>query len=636
MNCEGGSGCIGLTGGGGGGAKGRGGHGRGAQRSRGRGRGRAAGGPMHIPDDLVDPCKVFVSNLRPQVSVAMLQEALSHYAAVEKVTIIKDKNTKRSKGYGFVKVKTQEDVARLLALCDADRYIQGREMTLQVAKKKISLPGDDSYVRRPLPDREFDLSPPDPALPSAHRLVDDVMFKILSYLPIRVVVRCEGVCRRWQMLVHRHFSKMTNLEINEEALEISPPFTKGIISKLLILSGPNLRALKVQRTDFATRQNILKIISQLCPVLEHLDVTKARGINFVHISKLAQGCRHIKAFIARNCVDFDEKALHQLLVSYPQLERLNVAGTAVYGKNFNLLPTTIKELCIERIPDLCHKKKKITEIADKCPNIEVLEMKECMLSKSDLEYFGTHCHHLTKLSVYMPSIDATKALASFKKLKDLTLVCDMVDMPTLFGGLRNMETLSLETRDIVNEEADFSVLEKLKVLKLNQALLSLTSLLTLTKCKHLEELHLFRCYSLPHEVLFSILKGCPRMKRVACPSLQLDPGFVTTLDDILRSRPGKLTIEARDTGVHLSDVQYDKKKLAFEHTRDLPFLFDPFSYDSDDSDYSDNSFNTSWYDSEMDFADHYLFDDDFHSDLLDAAVMLAAWNVEEPDLVWSV
>ncbi|MPC17776.1 Cold-inducible RNA-binding protein [Portunus trituberculatus] len=349
--------------------------------SRGRGRSKTGSDKApdnNIPDDLVDPCKVFVSNLRPQVTEQMLREVLAHYATVEKVTIIKDKQTRKSKGYGFVKVKTQEDVRKLLELHDGDSYIHGRKMVIQLAKKRISLPGDDSYTRHPLPEREFDLSEPDPSQPSVHMLVDDVMFKIFSYLPIRNLVLCEGVCRRWQMLVHRHFSKMTTLEINESTLEIAPPFTKAVISKLLILSGPNLKSLKVQRADFATKQNILKIISQLCPVLEHLDVTRARGINFTHISKLAAGCKNIKSFIAKNCFDFDEKAMHQLLVSYPELEKLDVAGTSVYGKNFNFLPGTIKELCIERIPDLCHKKKSITQIADRCPNIEVLEMKECM------------------------------------------------------------------------------------------------------------------------------------------------------------------------------------------------------------------------------------------------------------------
>lgn len=47
-----------------------------------------------------------------QVSEYVLQEALSHYAEVEKAIIIRDKHTRKSKGYGFVKVKTKEDVEK--------------------------------------------------------------------------------------------------------------------------------------------------------------------------------------------------------------------------------------------------------------------------------------------------------------------------------------------------------------------------------------------------------------------------------------------------------------------------------------------------------------------------------------------
>lgn len=73
------------------------------------------------------------------------------------------------------------------------------------------------------------------------------------------------VCRRWQVLVHMHFSKMTALEISERFLEIAPPFTRPIISKLLVLSGRNLKSLKVERIDFATGENILRIISKSSP-----------------------------------------------------------------------------------------------------------------------------------------------------------------------------------------------------------------------------------------------------------------------------------------------------------------------------------------------------------------------------------
>lgn len=64
-------------------------------------------------------------------------------------------------------------------------------MVIRPARKKIIMPGDKEYVRRPLPDRDFDLSHPNPDGASIHILVDDVLFKILEYLPIKDLVRCE-------------------------------------------------------------------------------------------------------------------------------------------------------------------------------------------------------------------------------------------------------------------------------------------------------------------------------------------------------------------------------------------------------------------------------------------------------------
>ncbi|XP_050723481.1 F-box/LRR-repeat protein 7-like isoform X4 [Eriocheir sinensis] len=584
-----------------------------------------------IPEDLIEPGKVFVSDLRRSVTEPLLHELISRFVEVENTIIIKDRNTRRSRGYGFVKVKTNEDVEKLLALPEADRFIHGHAVTIKRAKKKITLPGDDGYVRQSLSDRDFDLSSPDPAQPSIHMLVDDVLFKIFSYLPTKQVVKCERVCRRWQMLLHCYYSKKVNLEITEDSLGIPAPFCKSLVSKLLILSGPNLRSLKVQKIDFVARQNILKIIGQLCPHLEVLDVSRTRGINFLQISRLAQGCKTLKGFMAKDCTDFDEKALHQLLECYPRLEKLDVCGTSVYGKNLSILPRSLKELYIERIPELCHKKNSITQIADKCPNIEVLELNECVVSKEDLEYFGKHCLNLAKLTVYMPVSDFTPALSHFKKLTDLTLMGNTVNLNQLFSSLPQLEVLNVDTSEIQSEDTDFSVLEKLKSLKITQAAVGRASLRTLAKCKLLEAIYLFKWNSVPDDAVVAIIAGCPKLNKLVCPSLVPVKEFVDKVDNIMKGRCGKLVIEARDS-ITLLGLHYDRKKIEFIPSRNYGYMYDPFSYDSAESDDSDVSFDGGWYDSDIDFPEYYLDEQDFlqfDDDLFEAAVMLAAWNVPD-------
>lgn len=83
---------------------------------------------------------------------------------------------------------------------------------------------------------------------------------------ISVVIYMVGfffsVCRRWQMLVHGMFTKVTRLEIAPGNLGLFGPITSNIISKLLILSGPTLKSLKLQSIDYSTRRNILKIVGK--------------------------------------------------------------------------------------------------------------------------------------------------------------------------------------------------------------------------------------------------------------------------------------------------------------------------------------------------------------------------------------
>lgn len=65
------------------------------------------------------------------------------------------------------------------------------------------------------------------------------------------------------MLVHGLFGKVSRLEIDPYYMGgINVPITRSIISKLLILSGPTLRELKLLRVGDATRGNILKIVGK--------------------------------------------------------------------------------------------------------------------------------------------------------------------------------------------------------------------------------------------------------------------------------------------------------------------------------------------------------------------------------------
>ncbi len=82
---------------------------------------------------------IFVSNISFKVRENSLQELFSQFGAVERVKIVKDKETKRSKGYGFVEMPNDEEAQKAIdALNGSTHY----ERPLIVAK--ASGPRNDS------------------------------------------------------------------------------------------------------------------------------------------------------------------------------------------------------------------------------------------------------------------------------------------------------------------------------------------------------------------------------------------------------------------------------------------------------------------------------------------------------------
>lgn len=77
--------------------------------------------------------KVYVGNLPYSVDDAKLSEMFASYGEVEEATIIKDKFSGRSKGFGFVTFK--DDAAAKTAISKMnDKEIEGRQLKVNEAK----------------------------------------------------------------------------------------------------------------------------------------------------------------------------------------------------------------------------------------------------------------------------------------------------------------------------------------------------------------------------------------------------------------------------------------------------------------------------------------------------------------------
>ena len=118
--------------------------------------------------------------------------------------------------------------------------------------KSSKSPGEIGFVRKPLSDRVYDLSPLDPKKPCIHALVDDVLMKILNYLPLRKRFACEVVCRRWQRLLYVTLEATTHFNVDSSFIKenCSNCCIICLVSKLLLLKGITLKSLFIygQRT----------------------------------------------------------------------------------------------------------------------------------------------------------------------------------------------------------------------------------------------------------------------------------------------------------------------------------------------------------------------------------------------------
>ena len=82
---------------------------------------------------------IYVGNLSFDVSDAQLQEAFGAHGTVNKANVVTDRETGRSRGFGFVEMaKDEEGKAAIEALNGSE--LGGRTITVNVAKPKVDRP----------------------------------------------------------------------------------------------------------------------------------------------------------------------------------------------------------------------------------------------------------------------------------------------------------------------------------------------------------------------------------------------------------------------------------------------------------------------------------------------------------------
>jgi len=78
---------------------------------------------------------IYVGNLSFNVTEEELKEAFSEFGNVERVNIIKDRSSGRSKGFGFVDMPDSSEAEEAIKVLDG-RNLRGRDLKVNQANEK--------------------------------------------------------------------------------------------------------------------------------------------------------------------------------------------------------------------------------------------------------------------------------------------------------------------------------------------------------------------------------------------------------------------------------------------------------------------------------------------------------------------
>ncbi len=84
--------------------------------------------------------KLYVGNLSFSTQEDTLNGLFSEIGAVESVKIITDRDTGRSKGFGFIEMESEEDAAKAVEQIDG-KELEGRQIKVNIARPKENRPG---------------------------------------------------------------------------------------------------------------------------------------------------------------------------------------------------------------------------------------------------------------------------------------------------------------------------------------------------------------------------------------------------------------------------------------------------------------------------------------------------------------
>jgi RNA recognition motif-containing protein len=78
---------------------------------------------------------IYVGNLAFSTDSAALQKLFEEHGEVTSAQVIEDRDTRRSRGFGFVEMASAEDAQKAISALDGVN-VDGRQLTVNIAKER--------------------------------------------------------------------------------------------------------------------------------------------------------------------------------------------------------------------------------------------------------------------------------------------------------------------------------------------------------------------------------------------------------------------------------------------------------------------------------------------------------------------
>ena len=91
--------------------------------------------------------KIYVGNMPYTVTSEDLSDMFKEHGGVEEATVIMDRDTGRSKGFGFVEMQNNSDADRAIKALNGTQ-LEGRALTVNQARPRENRPREDRSSRR--------------------------------------------------------------------------------------------------------------------------------------------------------------------------------------------------------------------------------------------------------------------------------------------------------------------------------------------------------------------------------------------------------------------------------------------------------------------------------------------------------